>query len=80
MNIMKKLLLILAGTLLTANTQAQNSGYTIWFDQPNTLENRAIWLKAATTPTKNGKAPRFHWETAAWGPTSWAPSVPNESH
>lgn len=61
MNIMKKLLLILAGTLLTANTQAQNSGYTIWFDQPNTLENRAIWLKASGS----GYNPDKEWESTS---------------
>lgn len=61
MNTMKKLLSILTGTLLAASIQAQTSGYTIWFDHPNTLENRAIWLKASGS----GHNPDKDWESTS---------------
>lgn len=61
MNIMKKLLSILTGTLLAVHIQAQTSDYTIWFDQPNTLENRAIWLKASGS----GHNPDKEWENTS---------------
>lgn len=58
---MKRLLSILTGTLLTATLQAQSPDYTIWFDQPNSLENRAIWLKASGS----GYNPDKEWESTS---------------
>lgn len=47
---MKKFYLYFVGVLFTTSLQAQNTDYTkglsIWFDTPNNLEGRAIWLRA----------------------------------
>lgn len=58
---MKRLLSILAGTLLAASIRAQAPAYTIWFDRPNTLENRAVWLKA----DGSGQNPDQAWESTS---------------
>ena len=42
---MNKFLSILSGLCIATTLQAQHPSYTIWFDQPNNLDNRKIWFQ-----------------------------------
>ena len=49
------------GLLLAASMQAQKPEYTIWFDQPNNLDKRAIWMK----DSGSGNNPDPQWENTS---------------
>ena len=66
---MKKIQLSILGILLAISMQAQNADYTkglsIWFDTPNNLDGRAIWIKSGGLNTNTDPNTDNKWETSS---------------
>ena len=58
---MNKFLSILSGLCIATALQAQKPSYTIWFDRPNNLDNKAIWFKNRGS----GNNPDAQWENTS---------------
>lgn len=77
------LFIFLSVSVSSSQTIDYTQGLSIWFDTPNGLDNRAIWLRASgwgIILTKHGRTVPYQLATVVWEQIYWDLYPQNELH